>query len=153
MAAYRSQPLELGDLDAEELSRADLVFYEVDHAGVSYEALVYVDPPDGEELGHREPDRGYAGSFTVFGHAGCYGDEGHCDPAERVAGEFDRRPSHPLTPFTKTVIATEAVTRALGAGRATVTVLVLANVPEPEEVEDAADPLRFSHVRLLTYEG
>lgn len=151
MTTYRCAPIEIAQLD-DEFTRADLVFYGVDHSGISYEGLVYVDLADGG-LGTRDSERGYAGSFTVFGHAGCYGDEGHCAPAQGFHDEFDRRLRHPLTPFTRTVVATDAVRRARREQRAVIDVLVVANVPEPEGAGDDQSPLRFESVRLLTYEG
>lgn len=51
----------------------------------------------------RELAAGYVGSFSVFGHGGCYGDVGHCEVVPRD-DPFDVRPPHPLTPWTKTVI-------------------------------------------------
>lgn len=154
MKAVSCNPLELPtDIDPDEdLSRADLVFYGVDHSGPSYEALVYVDALD-DAFGDRDASRGYAGSFTIFGHAGCYGEEGHCLPADRFEDEFDRRLAHPMTPYTRTVIVTDAIRGALRAGRSTVTVTVVAIAPESAAVDSEPEPLKFTSVRLLTYEG
>ena len=67
--------------------------------------------------------------------------------------EFDRRLRHPLTPWTKTVIATEAVRRAIEDPNVPeVTVTVVAVVPEDELVQATQEPLRFGSVRLLTYQ-
>lgn len=152
MTTYRCAPIERPQID-DDFTRADLVFYGVDHSGVSYEGLVYVNPSGDEALGGRDPARGYAGSFTVFGHAGCYGDAGHCAPEQGFHDEFDRRPRHPLTPFTRTVVATEAIRRALRSSSPSIDVVVVSNVPEAEGAEDGQEPLRFDSVRLLTYEG
>ena len=154
MNVVRSNPLELpAHMDPDEdLSRADLVFYGVDHSGQSYEALVYVDASD-ETFGERDPTRGYAGSFTVFGHAGCYGEEGHCLPADRFEDEFDRRAAHPMTPYTKTVTVTDTIRDALRAGKSTVTVTVLAIVPDSALGAADPEPLKFRSVRLVTFEG
>ena len=66
--------LELPELeDAKELSRADLVFYGVDHAGPSYEARVFINNPKADAETERVDEQGYAGSFAVFGHNGCFG--------------------------------------------------------------------------------
>src|SRR6185436_18305022 len=71
-----TQPLELPELeDVGELSRADLVFYGVDHAGPSYEARVFINNPNADADTERVDEQGYAGSFSVFGHNGCFGDE------------------------------------------------------------------------------
>lgn len=154
MTTITSDPLELPELeDVEELSRADLVFYGVDHSGPSYEARVFVNNPQADAATERVLDHGYAGSFAVFGHNGCFGDAGHCLPDQRHRDEFDLRAPHPLRPLTMTVIATEAIRRALvEAGVRQVTVTVVAVVPEDGFAKSSEQPLRFDYVRLLTYE-
>jgi hypothetical protein len=149
-----SQPLELPELeDVEELSRADLVFYGVEHSGPSYEARVFVNNPRADADTERVLEQGYAGSFAVFGHNGCFGDDGHCLPDQRVRDEFDLRAPHPLRPLTMTVIATEAIRRALVEPAVTeVTVTVVAVVPD-DGFPKSGETGRFEYVRLLTYEG
>jgi len=150
MDHFVSEPIETplreeGELD---FSRADLVFYGVDHSGPSFQAHVFLDRPNADENTPRELDEGYAGSFTIFGHDRCFGDVGHCDvSAGPPKDPFDIRPPHPLTPLTKTVIATEAVARLTGE---TFTVTLVPVVPGEEGFE-RADVLRLDHVRLLTY--
>lgn len=148
---FVSPPIDLPE-DAADMYRADLVFYDVDHSGPSYEARVFVDNPEADEETPRDGDHGYAGYFTVFGHDGCFGDEGHCLPGNRYTDEFDRRAIHPLEPWTKTVIATEAIKKAIADPRVTtIRVTVVPVVTGDSDAEDRA--LRFSRVRLLTYEG
>jgi hypothetical protein len=154
MSSITTAPLDLPDVkDVEELSRADLVFYGVDHSGPSYEARVFVNNPEADAATARVLDQGYAGSFSVFGHNGCFGDAGHCLPDQRTRDEFDLRAPHPLQPLTMTVIATEAIRRALvDPETATATVTVVAVVPEDDFPKSAEPPERFDYVRLLTYE-
>jgi hypothetical protein len=57
------------------------------------------------------------------------------------------RPPHPLTPLTKTVIATEAVQRVSDP---TFTVTVVPVVAD-EDGPTRADVLVLDHVRLVTY--
>jgi hypothetical protein len=150
MDRFVSDPLELAprDEDEVEIARADLVFYEVDHSGPSFQAHVFIDRPDADERTPLELDEGYAGSFTIFGHDGCYGDVGHCDVREGPPKDlFDVRPPHPLTPLTKTVIATEAIKRVSGES---FTVTVIPIVPDAD-VPERADVLRFDHIRVVTY--
>jgi hypothetical protein len=144
--AYRSEKLELPQLGPdEEIVRADLVFYGVDHSGPSYVALVFVGADAADVSTPRTTEAGYAGSFTIFAHGGCAGDAGHCDVASRPADPFDIRPPHPLEPRTITVVATEAI-RSLG-GPFVVTVIPF--VPGGEDVEDRGeDLLKLKHVRL-----
>jgi tyrosinase len=147
MARYVSDPISLPQADG-AFSRADLIFTGVDHSGPSFEARVYLENPDADEGTPLDPENGYAGSFYIFGHGGCFGDEGHCEvPTER--DPFDYRPPHPLTPITKTVIATDAVQRHAGSESVRVTV-----VPVVKEGEGKADDvLSFDGLRLVTYEG
>jgi hypothetical protein len=155
MTTITSDPLELPELeDIEELSRADLVFYGVDHSGPSYEARVFVNRPEADAETERVLDQGYAGSFAVFGHNGCFGDEGHCLPDQRYHDEFDVRAPHPLRPLTMTVIATDAIRRALVEPNVqSVTVTVVAVIPDDGFPKSAEQSLRFDYVRLLTYES
>jgi hypothetical protein len=145
---YVSDPL---DLPAREpgFYRADLIFYGVDHSASSYEARVYLDLPDADaDTGREHP--AYAGSFHIFGHGGCFGDEGHCLVPEGPPDPFDLRPAHQLTPATKTVTVTEALKRVLDAdgAREQVTVTVVAVTPG----DRANDVLAFTRLRLATYE-
>ena len=68
MKTFVSKPLEL-PRDREAITRADLVFYDVDHSGPSYRARVFLDNPSANPDTPLEPESGYVGSFTVFGHA------------------------------------------------------------------------------------
>jgi hypothetical protein len=145
MTRYVSEPIELPPSDG-GLSRADLVFYGVDHSGPSYEARVFFDNPDADQSTPRDPEHGYAGSFHIFGHGGCFGEEGHCDVTAAARGPFDLRPAHQLTPAIKSVIVTEAVRRHAGEGPLRITVVAV--VPD----EPDADPLRFERLSLLTYQ-
>jgi hypothetical protein len=155
MTTITSEALELPELeDVDELTRADLVFYGVDHSGPSYEARVFVNNPKATADTERVLDRGYAGSFTVFGHNGCFGDDGHCLPDQRTRDEFDLRAPHPLRPLTMTVIATAAVRRALvEPAVAALTVTVVPVVPDDGFPKSGGADACFDYVRLLTYES
>jgi hypothetical protein len=154
MTTITSDPLELPDLeDVEELGRADFVFYGVDHSGPSYEARVFVNNPQADAATERVLEHGYAGSFNVFGHNGCFGDDGHCLPDQRHRDEFDVRAPHPLAPLTLTVIATEAIRRALVEPATDVTVTVVTVVPDDGFPKAGEPPSHFEYVRLLTYES
>jgi hypothetical protein len=136
---------------SQSFSRADLEFRGVDHSGPSYEARIFLDNPRANESTAAEADRGYAGSFYVFGHGGCFGELGHCDVTAEPRGIYDRRLPHPLTPLFKTVIVTDALRRALETGEGeTFSVTVAAVVPEQQGVD--GDPLRFESVSLILYQ-
>lgn len=132
-----------------EFGRADIVFEELDHAGVSYKALVFLNNPNASDQTERTLDNGYAGVFHIFGHGGCLGDPGHCEVrgAPRL---YDPRPAHPLTPARKVVIATPAVRKAIADGP-DVTVTVVPIVTSPARGCDIQDVLKFDRLSIVTY--
>jgi hypothetical protein len=137
---------------SQSFSRADLEFRGVDHSGPSYEARIFFDNPSANDSTPPEVDRGYAGSFYVFGHGGCFGELGHCDVSSEPRGVYDRRLPHPLTPLFKTVIVTDPLRRVLEMRKGkTFGVTVVAVVPE-QRGADGGDPLAFESVSLITYQ-
>jgi tyrosinase len=130
-----------------EFERADLVFYGVDHSGPSFEARIFLAIPGAGLASPRDPEAGYAGSFTIFGHAGCAGDAGHCEVPKGPRDPFDVRPPHGLTPQTRTVLITEALRRV------TETQLTVTIVPvrPGRSGAELVDTLKFDRFRLLTY--
>jgi tyrosinase len=98
-------------------------------------------------------DPHYAGSFAVFGHGGCFGEEGHCQVRPPVT-TFDRRPPHQLVPAVRILTCTEPIKRLIAAGQAAVTVTVVAVVREsPLADPSATDELQqCDQVALHTYE-
>ena len=148
MQRFKSKPIDNPARPGEpEFARADLVFYGVDHSGPSFEARIFLNNPKADLTTPRDEASHYAGSFTVFGHAGCAGDAGHCDVPTGPKDPFDRRPPHALTPQTKTVIVTGAV-RRISAAQLTVTVVPVRPGPNGAEVVDS---LAFERFSLLTY--
>lgn len=145
---YRSRPISLAGIDR-DFARADIEFHELDHSGASFEGRVFLNNADADESTDKTPANGYAGSFHVFGHGGCFGDEGHCDVKPRRT--YDPRSAHPLTPAIKVVIATDAVSAALGGGTETITVTVVPVVTSLTEKCSADDVLSFESVRIVTY--
>jgi tyrosinase len=151
MERYESTPLPLSPtVRAGEFSGAQLIFYDVDHSGDSFEARVFINTANATVDTPREAGNGYAGSFVIFGHGGCVGDEGHCDVPAQPKDPFDSRPLHALTPQTKTVDVGEALNRVHADGDSIV-VDVLAIVARPDKAE-LQDVLEFSAMRLVTYD-
>ena len=147
---YESDSLYVGALDT-NVYRADIEFYDVDHAGASYEGRVYLNNPSADaDTGYDDPS--YAGSYHVFGHGGCLGDPGHCDVKPRRP--YDPRPAHPLTKAKKVVIATDAVKGAIERdGQTTVTVVPIVE-PLPYENVDPKyieAPVDIGYVRIVAY--
>lgn len=142
---FHSKALELPE-PGHEFERADLVFYGVDHSGPTYEARIFLGAKRGLKRGAGVDHPAYAGSFYVFGHGSCHGDEGHCDiPAER--DPFDWRLPHHLEPGVQIVTVTDAVRRAIGEKKGRAAVDVFAHGPDGK----ALKTLSFSRLRLLTY--
>ncbi len=143
---YVSAELSLGQLDR-DFRRADIVFHNVDHSEASFDARVYLNNPEADEKTGVASETGYAGTFHIFGHGGCYGDEGHCDVTDRRM--YDPRPAHPLTSGRKVVIATDTVRRAMQEG-STATVTVVPVVTATTE-KCSGDVLKFDRLEVVTY--
>jgi hypothetical protein len=144
---HSSAAIKVDRLDA-QFYRADIEFHGVDHSGPTFEARVFLNNPQADENTAKSLDTGYAGSFHVFGHGGCFGDEGHCDVVPRRT--YDPRPAHPLSPARKVVIASEAVRRAIGSGDE-VTVTVVPVVLSLNEKCETDDVLSFENIAIVTY--
>lgn len=148
MKRWTSPKLPVPELDPTQISRADAVFTGVDHSADSYEARVYVGNSRANIDTGLDPEKGYAGSFTVFGHGGCFGDPGHCDPELGYSDQFDLRPPHPLKPLTKIVRITDALMRRVAADEAVITVVAVDQTGEQPRPSDA---MEFGELRLLVY--
>ena len=132
-----------------EFTRADLRFHDVDHSGTSYEARIFLNNPNADENTATTPDAGYAGSFHIFGHGGCYGSIGHCDvPVSRR--KYDLRQPHPLVPVEKHVQITEALTHAL-KDQGSIHVTIVAIVRPATQDVDSDTVLKFKSLDLVTY--
>jgi hypothetical protein len=142
-------------LSADDFSRADLEFRGVDHSGPSFEARVYLDNPRAEVGSGRAEDAGYAGSFYVFGHGGCFGELGHCDVPTGPRGPYDLRPPHQLTPQFRTIFVTDALRRVMRSSNEdsfTVTVVAVVYDNPTSRVADVEDPLVFESVSLILHQ-
>jgi tyrosinase len=141
---FTSAPIELPSPER-SFQRADLLFYGLDHSGPSYEGQVFFDAR-GVGTEADSTHRAYVGSFFLFGHGGCFGDEGHCDiPTER--DPFDLRPPHQLEPAVRILTVTDAVRALLDRGIDGAKVTVNARSADPRSPE----VLAFDTVRLATY--
>jgi len=154
MADFVSNPLTV-TLQApdEPYVRADLEFYGVDHAKASFEARLFINNPDAGPA-TATTDASYAGSFWIFGHGGCAGDEGHCEPPrQRRANDF--RPAHQLIPVSKRVMITERLRSLVQPGEQFTVRVVPYIRPESAGRLPAnlvTDVLQFDRADLLTYQ-
>jgi tyrosinase len=134
--------------------RADLEIYGLDHSKATFEGRVFLNnEAAGPETSHEDPS--YAGSFWVFGHGGCAGNEGHCEPVTERR-PFDFRLEHQLTPVTKFVTITEALRARVDPGKSfQVTIVPIVRPELAADLPDAlvTDLLHFDEVRLLTYQS
>jgi hypothetical protein len=137
------------DVLPSEYVRCDIEFIGVQHAGASYEGRVFVNNPSADANTQPSEGNGYAGSFYVFGHGGCFGDAGHCDLPQRT-DQFDPRRSHPLEPIKKVVMATDVI-RAAAVRGGSINVTVVPVVTSWTEQVDTVDVCQFDHINLVTY--
>jgi hypothetical protein len=106
---YISKPIRLNIKKLENpFYRADLEFHRVDHSADSYEGRVFLNNPNANQDTPKTLKEGYVGSYHIFGHGGCYGDDGHCE-IRRDRRPYDYRPPHQLTPLYKRLIVTDAL--------------------------------------------
>ncbi len=122
----------------------------MDHSGLSYEARVFLNNDSADETTSQTAEFGYAGSFHIFGHGECFGDDpSHCE-VRAAPRPYDPRPAHPLTPARKAVIATEAMRQAVTSGKpVTVTVVPVLRADTPKA--DYENVLKFDKVSIITY--
>lgn len=136
----------------EPFTRADVVFAGVDHSTSSFEVRLFFNNPTATVDTPRAVEDGYAGRFTIFGHGGCYGDEGHCEVPEPSTDPTDLRPPHPLTPLDTYVTVTDALRLLLGREELRTTTLVpLSLVPRRADRGPAPELLHFADVSLQIY--
>jgi hypothetical protein len=134
------------------IARADLVLLDTEHGGHSFEARVFLNNPTANADTPMTDDTGYAGTFYVFGHGGCFGDAGHCEVNDRGKTPTDLRGLHPLTPIRKELTVTEALKRVLQSGDLKTVTLVPLAIGRPLTSNPAnEDVLHYSSLKLLTY--
>ena len=138
--------------DILSFTRADLVFLGVDHSQMSYEVMAFLNNPSATMATAHTPEDGYAGRFIIFGHGGCYGDDGHCAVPPATNDPYDLRPRHPLTPTDKYINATNALRRVLATGGlSTLTLVTVASAPRRKDRRAADGLFSFDGVELRTY--
>jgi hypothetical protein len=150
---YVSQPFPL-DLQKPEdrFYRIDLEIYGLDQGGASYEGRVFVNNPDANQETPKQDENGYAGSFYVFGHSGCFGDLGHCD-VKMDRRDYDLRPSHPLTKMFTRLIVTEPMRRHVEKGEKIFSFTIVPVVRGGySDMCDFENVLKFDRLSLVTYD-
>jgi hypothetical protein len=155
MGTFTANPITV-ELDApsEPFKRADILLHGVDHSKASFEGRLFVNNPEADEKTPTDDEHHYVGSFWVFGHGGCAGDEGHCEipPIQR---SFDLRPEHQLTPTSTRVIVTEELRRLTEPGQRFSLRIVPYVRPQDAQVlptELVSDLLQAQRIDLVTYQ-
>lgn len=128
--------------------RADLEFFSINHFRPSFTVHLFFNDDTVDETNYQEDRPTRAGSFSIFGHDVCTGDEGHC-AGEGPWRRFDRRPSHPLTRAFKRVTVTDALREAVAEWEDLVITAVVVAVPSEMEYERL---LECEGVQLVTFE-
>jgi hypothetical protein len=129
--------------------RADLELHSVDHTSPSYEGRVFLNNLDADEATARTEENGYLGAFHVFGKAGCWGEEGHCDePVGRR--KYDRR-RNPTRYAKVRLTLPDNLRELIGQREGELTLTIVAAVPEQQPREAEARALRFERLSIITY--
>lgn len=122
---------------ATDFKSADFEIGGIKHTGSTYEGLIYINNPDATPDTGKDEDAGYAGSFDVFGHGGCFGAEGHCDNREDERRRFDNRPLARSIRMKKRVDISDALRNAAQSEpEIQFTIVARTSVPDPEGVLD-----------------
>jgi hypothetical protein len=131
------------------LTRVDLEISGIFHGEASYEGRVFLNNPNADQDTPRTLETGYAGSFHIFGHGGCLGDVGHCEPGGHRE-PFDFRTPHPLTPAKKRINVTQTLQEiAKSSNEATVTVVPV--ITAANELCDTDNVFRCEGLRFVSY--
>ena len=150
---YVSKPLHL-DINSLEnkFNRADIEFVGIDHSGPSYEGRVFLNNPKANQDTPTTFDKGYVGSYYVFGHGSCFGDMGHCE-TPREWRLYDYRPSNPLRPAYIPLPVTEELRKiGMNNDRFRVTIVpVLARKTRRYEV-NPENVVKLQKISIITYD-
>lgn len=155
MGTFSANPINLElEVPQEPYQRADIYLHGIDHSKASFEGRLFVNNAEADENTPPDDAHHYVGSFWVFGHGGCAGDEGHCEvPTSRRP--FDLRPEHQLTPMSTRVIVTEKLRTMTEPGqRFSLRVVPCVRPENAEPLPDAlvTDVLQVERVDLITYQ-
>jgi hypothetical protein len=129
---------------------AELEIIGIDHSQSSYEGRVFLNNPKADQDTPLTLENGYAGSFHILGHGGCFGDAGHC-VVKGHREPYDFRVPHSLTPARKRVEVTEALRQATKTdNKVTITIVPVVNAAN--DLCDVKNVFHCEKMRLLTYD-
>jgi hypothetical protein len=130
----------------------DIEFYGVDVSGPSYQGRVYVNNPDANENTPLDEKNRNVGSYYIFGHYGCFGDEGHCElPTRRP---YDSRSKIDVKPCYKSIEATKVLKKYIQSGKEIVLTIVplISKAGRKTEI-DTKDVVHIQRIRINCYEN
>jgi hypothetical protein len=93
---------------------------------------------------------GYIGSYHIFGHNGCFGDEGHCEIPPRRA--YDSRSKSDVTPCYKSLDATKVIKKLIES-KDEIVVTIVPLVVKGGRMGDAKDVIHIDRIRVSCYEN
>ncbi len=150
---YTSEKIHINkeDLDT-DYYRADLLFKGVDKRVPSYIGRVYLNNKDAGYDTSEDPEEGYVGDYTVFGHAECLGDAGHCEEIPET--RFGEIPT-PKKKADYYITITDHLKR-IGKGAEDFYVTVIADLCKPptigEEQPDLENVIKIDKVAIEVYD-
>jgi hypothetical protein len=150
MDRYVSPPLQVPPRPPDgRHDRVDLELHGIDHSGRSFLVRTFIDELDANADTVATSDNpAYAGSFYVFGHGPCLGDEGHCDVPAGPVSPYDFREPHPLAPRFRFLEITAALRASATGNTFTVTLVPLTNKGGRYENDDL---LVFNRLTVVSY--
>jgi hypothetical protein len=128
--------------------RVDLEFRGLDHSGPSYEGRVFVNNPKADHNTPKTLEKGYVGSYHIFGHGRCFGDVGHCE-IRRAISPFDYRPSHPLSPAFKRIRITDQI-KKIGNDRKEL-VITIVPILSGSLKDQSEDVVKLERISIVSY--
>jgi len=140
--------VDLGDLEP-GFEHARMRLHNARRTEGSYEVRVFFNQPDATDKTPTDGNAKYGGSFYLFGHGPCIGDDGHCEVVSRRPG--DQRPPHHNAPQNLTFDVTEAVKSLAKSRKKSNDVSVSFVLLDPQGEPAAPDEFAFEGVSLETY--
>jgi hypothetical protein len=133
-----------------EFYKAVIEFYGVDVSGPSYEGRVFLNNHKANGNTSLNEKSGYIGSYYIFGHNGCFGDEGHCEiPSRRT---YDSRSKSDVTPCYKSLDATKVIKKLIES-KDEIIVTIVPLVVTGGRMGDAKDVVHIDRIRISCYEN
>jgi hypothetical protein len=136
-----------------EFSRADIEIHNVDHSGSSYEGRIFLNNRNASQETELKLEKGYVGSYHIFGHGGCFGGMGHCDIPADKRRTYDYRPDHHLRAQYKRIIITDAL-KILGknTNKFRITVVPCEYNASPRKDSITKEVIKFDKIGIVTYD-